>query len=148
VGDFDFLVGNWLVANRKLRKRLAGSAEWDEFESTSRCWSLFGGTGNVDEFRFPDGSYGATLRLFEPAAQQWTLYWAASYIGMLLPPVVGRFTDGEGRFYGTDHHEGVPIRIRYVWSEITPTSARWEQAFSADGERTWETNWIMEFTRV
>lgn len=148
MGDFDFLVGNWLITNRKLRKRLAGSTEWDDFESKSRCWSLFDGAGNVDEFTFPDGSYGMTMRLFEPATQQWSLHWAASHNGMLLPPVVGRFTDGEGRFYGNDHHEGLPIRVRYVWSEITPTSARWEQAFSIAGEQTWETNWIMEFARV
>jgi hypothetical protein len=61
--------------------------------------------------------------------------------------VVGRFSGGRGEFYGDDTHEGTPIRVRYIWSDITPTSARWEQAFSVDGEKTWETNWIMEFTR-
>ena len=43
---------------------------------------------------------------------------------------------------------GPAIRVVYVWSEITPSSARWEQAFSIDGGETWETNWIMEFKRT
>jgi hypothetical protein len=62
--------------------------------------------------------------------------------------VTGRFAVGVGVFYGDDTHEGRDVRARYVWSEITPVSARWEQAFSADGEQTWETNWIMEFSRL
>ena len=33
-------------------------------------------------------------------------------------------------------------------SDMTATSARWEQASSADGGNTWETNWILEFQRV
>jgi hypothetical protein len=148
VGDFDFLVGNWRVANRKLAKRLAGSDEWEEFESTSRCWRLFDGNANVDEFAFPDGTYGMTMRLYDPTKREWSLHWSASTDGALLPPVVGAFADGQGTFYGDDSHEGVAVRVRYVWSEITPTSARWEQAFSTDGQRTWETNWVMRFTRV
>ncbi|MEU7843738.1 hypothetical protein AB0B39_22585 [Micromonospora sp. NPDC049114] len=64
------------------------------------------------------------------------------------PPMVGRFVDGVGRFYADDQHEGRPVRCRFIWSGITATTARWEQAFSVDGERTWETNWIMESTRA
>jgi hypothetical protein len=69
-------------------------------------------------------------------------------VGSDEPPVVGRFTDGRGEFHGDDVHDGTPIRVRYVWWDITPTSARWEQAFSADGGVTWETNWVMQFTRT
>jgi hypothetical protein len=149
VGDFDFFVGTWNVANRRLRTRLAGSDEWDEFPGTSTCWSLFGGAGNVDEIVFPtEGFAGTTLRLFDPARNKWSLYWASSRTGRLEPPVVGRFRERRGDFYGDDTHEGTPIKVHFVWSEITPTSARWEQAFSADGGVTWEPNWVMEFTRV
>lgn len=151
MGDFDFLVGEWTVANQRLKERLAGSTEWEEFTSTSRCWSLFDGAANLDEFAFPDGSHGLTLRLLDRARQEWSLNWSASQTGTLLPPVTGRFheTDGnlEGRFYGDDEHNGRPVRVRYIWSRITSNSARWEQAFSTDGERTWETNWVMDFTR-
>jgi len=147
VGDFDFLVGTWTVANRRLKQRLLGCTDWEEFTSTSECRSLFGGAANIDEFTFPDGTQGLTLRLLDQQSKQWSLYWAASTAGTLLPPVIGGFSDGRGEFFGDDEHDGTPVRVRYIWSEITPTSARWEQAFSTDGEQTWETNWIMELTR-
>jgi len=147
LGDFDFLIGNWTVANRRLRQRLAGCTEWDEFEGSSVVWSLLGGGANIDQFTFPDGTTALTLRLYEPERERWTLNWATSTEGVLFPPTIGAFTDGVGLFYGDDHHEGTPVRVRFIWSEITPTSARWEQAFSTDGEKTWETNWIMELTR-
>ena len=41
-----------------------------------------------------------------------------------------------------------PIRVRFTWSKMTPASAHWEQAFSPDGGKTWETNWIMDMQRV
>jgi hypothetical protein len=44
--------------------------------------------------------------------------------------------------------QGRPIVVRFTWSSITPTGARWEQAFSPDGGRTWEKNWIMTMTRT
>jgi len=147
MGDFDFLTGSWLVANRRLRERLVGCTEWEEFDATSRAWPLLDGAANIDEFRFPDGSTALTLRLFEPARRQWSLYWATSVHGVLFPPVHGGFVDGVGTFYGDDLHEGTPVRVRYIWSGITPTAARWEQAFSVDGEQTWETNWIMQLQR-
>lgn len=147
MGDFDFLIGNWRVANRRLRQRLVGCTEWEEFDSTAVVWSLLDGGANIDQFTFPDGTTALTLRLFEPESQQWSLNWATSTEGKLFPPVIGSFTDGVGHFYGDDVHDGTPVRVRYIWSDITPTSARWEQAFSTDQEQTWEPNWIMELKR-
>lgn len=147
MGDFDFLIGKWRVANRRLRQRLVGCTEWEEFDATAVVWSLLDGSANIDQFTFPDGTSALTLRLFEPESKQWSLNWATSTEGKLFPPVIGSFTDGEGLFYGDDVHDGIPVRVRYIWSDITPTSARWEQAFSADQEQTWEPNWIMELKR-
>lgn len=149
VRDFDFLVGSWNVTNRRLARRLVGSTEWQEFPATAECRLLLDGRGNLDELKAPERElFGMTLRLFDPAREEWSLYWASSHDGILQPPVVGRFKQGRGEFYGNDSHEGVSIRVRYIWSKITPTSARWEQAFSTDGEKSWETNWIMEFVRA
>jgi hypothetical protein len=146
--DFDFLFGSWEITNRKLKDRLVGSSEWLEFPGTSVCWSLFGGAANVDEIAFPtENVSGLTLRLFDPRREEWSLYWANSATGVLFPPVVGGFSAGTGLFHGDDTQDGTPVRVRYVWSRITPTSARWEQAFSTDGEQTWETNWVMDLTR-
>ena len=147
LGDFDFLIGSWKVANRRLTQRLVGSQEWEEFAAESVVWSLLDGAANIDQFTFPDGTSALTLRLYQPDRKQWSLNWATSAEGTLFPPVIGAFTDGVGLFYGDDVHDGTPVRVRYIWSDITPTSARWEQAFSVDQERTWETNWIMELER-
>lgn len=149
MNNFDFLVGTWTVTNRRLVRPLTGSTEWDEFPATSVARPVFGGAANVDEITFPTkGFSGFTLRLFDVEREEWSLYWASSRTGTLFPPVVGRFADGRGEFYGDDDHAGTPVRARFVWSEITPVSARWEQAFSVDGEKTWETNWIMELARA
>lgn len=148
-GDFDFFVGSWTGRQRRLRAVLDGCGDWDEFTSSSRCWSLLDGAGNVDEVRFHElGSAGVTLRLFDPAHQDWSLYWASSRDGLLaLPPVTGRFENGTGLFYSDETFQGREIRVRYTWTGITAETARWEQAFSTDRGRTWETNWTADFTR-
>ena len=148
LGDFDFLVGSWNIANRRLAKPLTGSGEWDEFRSTSECRSAFGGAANLDEISISArGFHGLTLRLFDPECEEWSLYWASSRDGRLQPPVTGRFADGVGTFYSREIYNDIEITVRFTWSEITSDSARWEQAFSADDGKTWETNWIMEFAR-
>jgi hypothetical protein len=150
--DFDFLIGRWKVHNRRLRERLKGSKTWDEFESTVVARHLWGGRANIDEYEYegegpPGRIQGMTLRLYDPKSRQWSLNWANSANGTLDKPVVGSFHDGRGEFYNEDTFEHRSIYVRFIWSDITPTSCRWEQAFSADGGKTWETNWIMEFTR-
>jgi hypothetical protein len=149
MGDFDFLTGSWNIANRKLLKLLVGSDDWEEFPATSCCVPMFGGAATAEEYACPaKGFYGLSLRLYEPAGEEWSIWWANSRDGLLTPPVRGRFdADRVGYFYGDDTHEDTPVRVRFIWSRITPVSARWEQAFSVDGERTWETNWIMDMTR-
>ena len=148
MNDFDFLVGEWKVGHRRLKERLAGSEEWDEFTGTSRCWRVFGGAANVDEIVAPErGLAGMSVRLYEPAERKWRIHWADARTGRLDAGVIGRFTDGVGSFYGEDTHDGRSVTVRYLWSEMTGASARWEQAFSADDGRTWETNWIMTFAR-
>lgn len=149
--DFDFLHGSWQVANAQLVSRLTGSDEWERFDALGDCRPILGGIGNIDDFR-PSGAgwagfEGASLRLFNPATALWSIYWADNVRCTLFPPLVGRFSDGVGEFYGDDQHEGVPVRVRFRWSWRGAITARWEQAFSADGGATWETNWIMRFTR-
>ena len=148
MSDFDFLYGDWTIENRRLREPLTGSDEWYEFASTKKCWPLLGGVGNIDEIQFPTlGTSGMTLRLHDQQTGLWSLYWSNSETGVLFPPVTGRFEGERGDFYGDDTHNGTPVRVRFTWSEITPTSALWQQAYSTDGER-WQTNWQMRFTRV
>ncbi|MFD3315224.1 hypothetical protein [Streptomyces sp. NPDC058694] len=146
--DFDFFVGEWDVAHRRRTDFLDAGSDWEEFPATNRCWSLFDGAGNIDEMDVPgQGWKGLTLRLRDRETGQWSLNWSSSRSGRLFPPVIGQFTDGRGEFYGDDTHDGKDVRVRFVWSGISATTARWEQAFSVDGEKTWVTNWVMDFTR-
>lgn len=151
--DFDFLIGRWQVHHRRLKERLAGNHEWIEFEGTSVMQTVLGGYGNVDDnmMEFPTGAYrGVSLRSFEPVSGQWSIWFLDSRmpLGPLDPPVRGSFKDGTGTFLADDTFNGRPIRVRYLWSKITPASCHWEQAFSTDGGITWETNWMMDFKRV
>jgi hypothetical protein len=149
--DFDFIFGSWKVHNRRLLSPLTGSTTWVEFDGTSVARPVWGGRANMDEFEAesPSGHIqGMSLRLYNPATRQWSIYWANSARGTLDVPVIGGFENGRGEFYDQELFEGRAIYVRYVWSDITERSARWEQAFSPDGGKTWETNWIMDFTRA
>jgi hypothetical protein len=148
--NFDFYVGTWDVLNRRLAKPLVGSDDWDEFPAISVARSFFGGAGNFDEITFPTkGWSGATVRVYDAATDLWSLHWINSTGTVTLqdPPMVGRFEAGVGLFYCDETHDGVPVRVRFRWSDISQTTARWEQAFSTDGGQTWETNWTMDSTR-
>lgn len=147
--DFDFLMGTWHVANRRLRARLAGCIEWDEFDAESEAHSILGGSGNFDEYRtqYAGGFVGATLRLFDLASRVWSIYWADSRSGTLEPPVRGRFEGATGLFEGPDMHADQAILVRFTWTREPADAPQWEQAFSQDGGTTWETNWVMEFRR-
>ena len=152
VHDFDFYMGSWRIHHRRLKERLAGNDEWEEFDGTSVAWSLLGGAGNVDDnvLELPAGTYRAvSLRSFDPVTNQWSIWWLDGRNPRSIePPVVGGFENGVGTFIGDDTFNGKPILVRFIWSHITATTCRWEQAFSPDGGATWEVNWIMESTRI
>ena len=148
--DFDFWMGSWAIDNRRLRERLAGCEDWDEFEATSTVWALPDVLGNQDEFRtdYAGGFVGMSFRFFDPETRQWSIYWADSRRpGRIDPPVVGAFDGDVGTFLSEEEFQGRPITVRFIWSGVTTPTPRWEQAFSEDGGETWETNWVMDFTR-
>jgi len=148
--DFDFEFGDWTVHHRVKR---ASTGQWYEFDGTSNARPILNGLGNVEDnvFHRPEGdSRGVALRAYDPATAQWAIWWVDSRSphGTLDPPVKGRFEKGVGTFYSDGEINGKPARTRFTWSQITPSSARWEQAFSFDAGKTWDTNWIMEFRRA
>ncbi len=149
--DFDFLFGRWQIENERLPKHFQGFETWERFKATGEAKPILGGIGNLDDFvpeNWRPGFIGMTLRLFNPTTQQWSIYWMSNQTGKLEPSVIGGFQDGVGIFEGDDVLEGRPIRVRFIWSEITATSAVWEQEFSDDAGKTWEKNWIMRFKRI
>ena len=149
--DFDFLTGNWKVHHKLLKGRLKGSTEWDEFEGTCVDKKILNGLGNFDEvvMHTKTGTFNAVaMRLFDINSHEWSIYWAAGTSGMLDVPMVGGFKDGRGEFYSQEVFEGRHIFCRFTWSKITANSCQWEQAFSIDGGKTWETNWMNTFERI
>jgi hypothetical protein len=148
--DFDFAHGRWTIHNRKMVKALADKPQWEEWEASTHCWPTLAGMGNQDEFTTPTrpGVVANSLRFFNPKTRMWSIYWVDSRNPVLDPPVVGRFEGGVGIFEGPDTYDGKPIVVRYTWSRTKTEHPRWEQAFSTDGGKTWETNWIMDLTRV
>jgi hypothetical protein len=149
VHDFDYFVGGWTTVQRKLRSRGVGSDAWDEFPA-SLCMRLYlDGGATVDELYMPTThTAGLTLRTFDRAARQWSIYWVSGVGGRLDPvPVVGGFDGDRGEFYAVDKDGERPVKVRYLWRKVDADHARWEQAFSYD-DRTWETNWTADFTRA
>lgn len=148
VHDFDFLHGDWIVSNRRLRERFAGSRDWDEFEARFHCEPRLDGVANIDQMDAPSrGFSGMTLRLFDRASRRWAIYWISSQQGTLFPPVQGGFIGDHGVFVGRDTDGGAPVNVQFFWTRLSPDAARWSQAFSRDGI-LWETNWVMNFRRA
>jgi len=149
--DFDFLIGTWNVHHRMLTARLQGSTDWVEFEGETVDRKIMNGLGNMDEniIHMKNGPVHAiSLRIFNPQSKEWSIHWSTDKMGYLDIPMIGGFKDGRGEFYAQEIHDSRHVYSRFIWSKITANSCQWEQALSADGAKTWETNWIMEFTRV
>jgi hypothetical protein len=150
---FDLRAGCWSIHNHVLKERLADNHEWFDYDGTQRLWITMGGYGNVDDTKLskPEGSYyGVTVRTYDPKSGVWSIWWydGRDPSGDLDPPVKGRFKDGVGTFYSDDILRGKPIKVRFTWSGITTSAAHWEQAFSGDGGKTWETNWTADFSKT
>jgi hypothetical protein len=147
--DFDFLFGTWAVEHRFRRRWLDDCDEWDELPGGAVCAPVLGGGGNVDQIWVEGrGVVGATFRLYDVDAGHWTIHWGSAGAGRLDPPMTGRFADGVGTFHGEDVHGDRPVAVRFVWDDISPTTARWTQAFAPSGKRDYEDNWVMRFQRV
>lgn len=145
---FDFLVGQWKVENKVLNERFVKSEDWYEFEASLKVEKR--AFGQVDKFAgIRQNTYfeGMTLRIFNPETDLWSLYWTDNWTPVLQPPLIGGFKNGVGKFYAKDLYNGRSIDIRFIWRDCESIHPIWEQAFSIDGGKTWEINWVMNFER-
>ncbi len=149
--DFDFEIGTWKTHLSRLLHPLAGSTTWAEYEGTTVVRKVWDGRANLVEFE-ADGPAGhieaLSLRLYNPQSRQWSLNFANSKSGALSQPTIGEFKNGRGEFFDQESFNGRAILVRFVISDISPNSCRFEQAFSEDGGKIWEVNWIATDTRV
>jgi len=149
--DFDFEIGTWKTHLKRLLHPLTGSSEWVEYEGITTVRKVWNGRANLVELEAsgPAGHFqGLNLRLYNPESRQWTLNFSNAGSGALSPPTIGEFKNGRGEFYNQETLNGRAILVRFVISDISADSCRFEQAFSNDGGKTWEVNWIAVDTRI
>ena len=149
--DFDFFLGRWQIANRRLKVRLTGCTEWESFPGVTEARPTLGGLGNIDDGVFERQSgivRGMTLRLFNPGSREWCLHWADSISGALFTPMVGRFGQGVGASMHRKQTTTPPCLAALsgpISRQIHVTGSR---RYLTDGGATWETNWTMDFSRI
>jgi hypothetical protein len=149
--DFDFELGRWHTQLKRLVAPLSGSDQWVEYEGTSLVRQLFDGPANLVELdvQGPAGRIrGVSLRLYDADARQWSLNYAGVASGAMAVPTIGEFRDGRGEFYDQETYRGRAILVRFVITPLSADSCRFEQAYSDDGGKSWETNWIAVDTRL
>jgi hypothetical protein len=149
--DFDFDIGSWKTHTTRLQHPLTGSKTWIEMDGTTVVRKIWNGRGNLAVLE-SDGPTGhlelLSLRLYNPEAHQWSLNFATSRVGTISVPMIGEFKNGRGEFYDQEPYTGRSILVRFSMFSVSADSAQSEQAFSDDGGKTWETNWINKYTRV
>jgi len=152
--DFDFEVGTWKAHVRTLKHRLTGLNDWEEFDGivVTRTLPLLEGW-NESEMRVDSPTTHRRIellavRLYNPVSRQWSIYGSSLKTGVFDPPEIGQFNRGHGEFYAQDAWEGRAVTVRYVWDAVSHDKTHFEQAFSQDGGKTWEVNWIYDGTRI
>lgn len=149
--DFDWEIGTWKTHLKRLKAPLTGSTTWVEYEGTSVVRKVWDGQANLLELDVtgPAGRIqGLSLRLYNPESRQWSLNFSSSASGVLFPPTFGEFKNGRGEFYDQESLNGRMIFVRFIINCSTNDTCNFEQAFSDDGGRTWEVNWIATDTRI
>ena len=149
--DFDFEIGTWRTQLKRLVHPLSGSDDWAEYEGVTTVRKVWDGRANLVELVAdgPAGHFeGLNLRLYNPQSRQWSLNFASSRGGALTEPTIGGFVDGIGTFYDQELFDGRAVFVRFVITPVDPDAIHFEQAFSTDGGKTWEVNWLATDTRI
>ena len=149
--DFDFDFGTWKTHSSRLLHPLTGDKAWADMDGITVVKKVWDGRANLAEYK-ADGAEAhvelLSLRYYNPEARQWNLAFATPNVGTLSVPSIGEFRDGRGDFYDQEEINGKYILVRFsIWS-IRPDTAQSEQAFSNDGGKTWEVNWVNKYTRI
>jgi hypothetical protein len=148
--DFDFAFGTWETRISFLRRRPNAAASWATMNGTVVTRKVWSGRANLEEIEAngPSGRFeGMTLRLYDPRAREWNLYWANSNDGAMGTPVIGTFHHGSGAFYDQEVADGKVAFLRQRYYDVTPTSYRFEQSVSHDGGAHWLPNFRAALSR-
>src|SRR4051794_26751988 len=149
--DFDFDFGAWKTHSSRLLHPLTGSKEWVELDGVTVVRKVWDGRANLAEYKAEgDGNHIEllSLRVYNPEAHQWSLNFATPGVGRLGIPEIGEFKNGRGEFYDQEEINGKFILVRFSIWNISADTAQSEQAFSDDGGKTWEVNWINKYKKL
>src|SRR5437016_2103921 len=91
--DFDWDIGTWKTHQRRLLHPLTGSTTWVEYNGTDVVRKIWDGANQgIIQADGPAGHLEIyTLRLYNPDAHQWDIYFLNSSSGALSLPVIGEF---------------------------------------------------------
>ena len=149
--DFDFHIGTWKTHVKRRLHPLTGSTTWVEMDGVTTVRKVWGGKANILELDAtgPSGHFlGMSLRLYNSETHQWSINFSNSSDGMLAVPQYGEFKNGRGEFYDQETLGGRMIWVRFVITPKSPDLIEFEQAFSDDGGKNWEVNWIATDSRI
>ena len=127
MGDFSFLPGKTIIRHRRLKESMAACDDWVTFDTDYEAWEVMGGAASIDRvFGEIDGEpfEGVSVRTYDAESDEWTIFWMDSWNTTLREQVRGKFESGVGTFYGTEDYRGVKYRMRFLWKDITETTAR------------------------
>jgi hypothetical protein len=133
---------------------------WDEFPATLSLRKALLGFANVESYAANSSVVspvrrdlkgedyeGMALRLFDPVAKLWTIYWISSNAPVMdTHPVVGSFDGDIGRFYARHPHPEADRIVLYQWDKRDSQRPIWSQAISINEGTDWEWNWFMELS--
>lgn len=143
--QFDFWVGEWSV---NLRIRQPDFTWKDSVQAVTKVYPILQGKALLELWN-SEPIKGYSLRYYDPAKMKWVLWlnWPQpNHSGSAH--LEGEFRHGRGEFFATrTNPAGEEVISRYTFSDVSPTSLRWDDAYSNDGGNTWRNNWIMEFSR-
>ena len=149
--EFDFDLGAWKTHSSRLLHPLTGSTTWVELDGVTIVKKVCNGRANLAEYK-ASGSNGTvqllSLRWFNPTTHEWNIDFATPNVGTLGIPAVGQFKNGRADFYDYEPINSRSVLVRFsIWATGVDT-AQSEQAFSEDGGKTWEVNWMTQYTRA
>jgi hypothetical protein len=147
--DLDSLAGTWKGHTKYRAHPFTGSDTWvesDGIETFQNIWD--GAMLELSEGPSTNGPVGLMLYTYNPQGHQWSVYFANRKDGKVGLPNVGEFRNGRGEFFVQDTLNGKSLLNRYVWSQVASSSPHFEESWSSDGGRTWETVRIVDLARV